>query len=211
MSVRRENLLVSADNWTHIQSEEHTTQIRKWNSSKFNEVGGRFSVFIRDYRVRSLRSSMWSPLKMTASLSQMSEVLELRHRLHRLTKEYNGVEGFLGERFCEIEFQMQRTPRGTKDIDGYIQDKSVQVKFKWVSADNLKTRYVAIKPEAQFDWLAVVCAEEGGSEVRLFGIWENPEVLDLTRKSNSNRVMLKDLSMIPQVAGLKIDPKLLYR
>ena len=77
---------------------------------------------------------------MTTPESRIREVLMLRHRMNELTKEYDGVEGYLGETFCQTHFEMRRTPRTTKDIDGYIGDKSVQVKFKWVSAENLATR-----------------------------------------------------------------------
>ena len=136
----------------------------------------------------------------------------LRHRIDELTREYDGVEGYLGESFCQTQFEMRRTSRGTKDIDGFIGDKSVQVKFKWVNADNLASRYVQFKSEAEFDWLVVVCAEDRDLEVRLFGIWESARVFHLRDRSNSNRVLLRDLRTIPQVRELdtilKIDPKL---
>jgi len=127
-----------------------------------------------------------------------------------LTKGYDNVDGYLGESFCEDHLEMVRTPRGTKYIDGYIGDKSVQVKLKWVTEKNLPSRYVEIKPEAEFDWLVVVCAEDGDSEVSLFGVWDSEEVFKLRDSSNSNRVKLKELRQIPEVEDLKIDQTLTY-
>lgn len=151
---------------------------------------------------------------MTTPESRIREVLMLRHRMNELIGEYDGVEGYLGESFCQTHFEMRRTPRGTNDIDGYLGDKSVQVKFKWVSAENLATRYVEISAKAEFDWLIVVCAEDQDLEVRLFGIWESDGVFKLRDRSNSNRVLLRELKEIPQVKDLgtivKLDPRLVY-
>jgi len=144
----------------------------------------------------------------TASNSHpREEVLSLCHRLSQLTKDYDGVNGYLGESFCEDHLEMDRTLRGTEYIDGYIGDKSVQVKLKWVTKKNFPSRYIQIDPKAQFDWLVVVCAEDGDSEVSLFGVWESEEVFKIRPKSN--RVTLKKLREITKV-DLKIDQTLTY-
>ncbi len=138
------------------------------------------------------------------------EALRLCHRMDELTEGYNGIHGFLGESFCETYVGMVRTPRGTKDVDGYIGEKSVQVKFKWVTEENFATRYIAIGPKTDFDWLIVVCAEDGDAEVRLFGIWESGAVFELRDRPPQNRVKLRELREIPQVEGFKIAQTLIY-
>ena len=71
------------------------------------------------------------------------KVLDLDARIQAITTGYDGVEAYVGESFCEDEFGMVRTDRGTKDVEGHVGEISVQTKFKWATPENLKTRYVS--------------------------------------------------------------------
>ena len=128
------------------------------------------------------------------------EVLKLLARVQTITDGYDGVEGYLGESFCEDTFGMVRTNRGTKDVDGHVGPIPVQTKFKWVTPENLKSRYISVKPSADFDVMIVTCAEPGGSAVRLFGIWTKEQVLSVAKKphQSSPRANLTDLLQLPQ-------------
>ena len=59
------------------------------------------------------------------------KVLDLYARIQAITTGYDGVEAYEGESFCEDEFGMVRTDRGTKDVEGHVGEISVQTKFKW--------------------------------------------------------------------------------
>lgn len=138
-------------------------------------------------------------------------VLECLAKISNISKGYDRVEGYLGESFCEDQLRMRKTRGGTKDIDGYVQGRSVQVKFKWVNAQNLGSRYVTVRPDSQFDLLIVTCADYGDSEISLFGIWDKTEVLKVM--SSDDRVYLTKLrsrpestAPIPQVA-----PELIFK
>ena len=134
-----------------------------------------------------------------AEVHMRTELLELYARVQAITDGYDGVEGYLGETFCEDAFGMVRTGRGTKDVDGHVGAISVQTKFKWITPQNLKTRYVTVKPDADFDVMIVTYAEPGGSEVRLFGIWEKEQVLSVMKPTKQlPRVNLTDLRQLPE-------------
>lgn len=129
------------------------------------------------------------------------EVLKTWARLNELIKDYNGLEGYLGESFCEDEFGMVRTAKGSKDIDGHVNGIPVQVKFKWVTRENLNTRYVQVKPETDFGAMIIACAHPEGTDVELFGIWSRQQVVSVGKKHLSSgylRVNLKDLASLPQ-------------
>ena len=128
-----------------------------------------------------------------------TELLELCARVEVITNGYDGIEAYLGETFCEDTFGMVRTPLGTKDVDGHVGKLSVQVKFKWITPQNCKTRYVSIRPDAGFDVMIVTYAEPGESEVQLFGIWEKTQVLSKMRpQKRYPRVYLTHLKQLPQ-------------
>ena len=128
-----------------------------------------------------------------------NEVLRLWARVQAITDGYNGVEGYLGESFCEDTFGMVRTGRGTKDVDGHVGPVSVQTKFKWVTPENLKSRYISVKQDADFDVMVVTCAEPGGPAVRLFGIWTKEQILSVAKPHKSSpRANLTDLEQLPQ-------------
>ena len=78
--------------------------------------------------------------------------------LGSMPSHYDGVYRFLGESFCEDKFHMVRTAQGKKDVDGYIGDLAVQVKFKWRYSKNKDDRYVTIIPDADYD-LLIVCID----------------------------------------------------
>ena len=127
------------------------------------------------------------------------ELLSLRQLL---AAEYDGVEGYLGESFCEDELGMCKVPRGTKDVDGYIGEKSVQVKFKWIDESNFNTRYVSIPRDPEFDLLIVTYARPEDMDVRFLGIWSKEDVLSVTKfprnkVSSSGRADLKNLRKLP--------------
>ena len=128
-----------------------------------------------------------------------TELLELYTRVQAITDGYDGVEGYLGETFCMDTLGMVRTGQGTKDVDGHVGEISVQTKFKWVTPKNFKTRYFSFKPDADFDVMIVTYAKPGGSEVRLFGIWEKKQLLSVKRPPKRYpRVYLTDLKQLPQ-------------
>ena len=130
--------------------------------------------------------------------SEAQELLKLLSRVQDITEGYNGVEGYLGESFCEDTFGMVRTGRGTKDVDGHVGSISVQSKFKWVTDANLNSRYVQLKENPDFDVMVVTCAEPGGSAVQLFGIWTKEQVLSVAKPhKNGPRAGLKDLEPLP--------------
>ena len=62
------------------------------------------------------------------------KVLECCAQINDLSEGYDRAEGYLGESFCVDQFNMRKNRQGTKDIDGDILGRSVQVKFKWVNA-----------------------------------------------------------------------------
>ena len=134
------------------------------------------------------------------------KVLKCCAQINKLSEGYDRAEGYLGESFCVDQLQMRKAREGTKDIDGDILGRSVQVKFKWVNAKNLGDRYVTIKPGSKFDLLIVTCAKFGDSEVCLFGIWEKANVLSVM--SARNRIFLKKLRTRPQSKILRILPKI---
>ena len=127
-----------------------------------------------------------------------TEVLQLYARIQAITDGYDGVEGYLGESFCEDEFGMIKAGPGTKDVDGHVGKIAVQSKFKWLTPENFKTRYVSIRKEPGFDVLIVTYAESGESNVRLFGSWTREQVLSKAKPAQSSlRVFLKDLKTLP--------------
>ena len=105
---------------------------------------------------------------------------------------YGDGHAFLGESFCEDEFGMVRSEKGTEGIDGYIGDLTVQVKFKWVNEKNKSSRYISVKPDAEFDIL-IVCKNDAEGDVELFGAWEKQQVETARKNKSHDRVMLKDL------------------
>lgn len=131
--------------------------------------------------------------------------LESLAKIRHISKGYDRVEGYLGESFCEDQLRMRKTREGTKDIDGYILGRSVQVKFKWVNAQNLGSRFVTVRPDSQFDLLIVTCADYGDTEVSLFGIWDKAEVLKIM--GSRNRVSLRKLESRPQSTAPIPKPK----
>ncbi len=139
------------------------------------------------------------------------KVLECLAQINDISKDYDRAEGYLGESFCEDQLQMRKTRAGEKDIDGYIQGRAVQVKFKWVSAQNLGSRYVTVKRDPKFELLIVTCAEHGASEVSLFGIWDISEVLEII--GSRNRVSLKKLKSRPESTApiLIVASELVYK
>ena len=135
-----------------------------------------------------------------------ANVLEYCAQINKLSEGYDRAEGYLGESFCVDQLNMRKNRQGTKDIDGDILGRSAQVKFKWINAGNLGTRYVSIKPESEFDLLIVTCAQYGDSEVSLFGIWEKADVLSVV--GARNRVYLRKLRTQPQSKILRLLPKI---
>lgn len=134
---------------------------------------------------------------------------ECDDQLKELTRGYNGVEGFLGENFCEEKFGMTKTRVSSKDIDGFLDGGvSVQVKFKWVTPDNFKTRYIQIKPGSDFDVMIVVYADIGDTDVTLFGAWTRQEVLSVAKEHSSGhlRINLKDLDPLPRYELGAVNP-----
>ncbi len=128
------------------------------------------------------------------------EVLRIWARLNELIEDYNGLEAYLGESFCEDELGMVRTANGSKDIDGHVNGTPVQVKFKWVTRENLNTRYIQIKPEADFGAMIITYAHPEGIDVELFGVWSKQQVMSVGKKRSSGylRVNLKDLGPLSQ-------------
>ena len=131
------------------------------------------------------------------------KVLENCTQINDLIEGYDGAEGFLGENFCQDLLRMTKDRRGIKDVDGHIRGRPVQVKFKWLNAENFETRYVTFNPDAKFDLLIVTCADYGDSEVCLFGIWKKEEVVPII--GAQNRVYLKKL--LKQDQAIKFIPK----
>ena len=110
---------------------------------------------------------------------------ECDDQLKELTRGYNGVEGFLGENFCEEKFGMTKTRVSSKDIDGFLDGGvSVQVKFKWVTPDI------------------------GDTDVTLFGAWTRQEVLSVAKEHSSGhlRINLKDLVPLPRYELGAVNP-----
>ena len=118
----------------------------------------------------------------------------LRKMVLQICSIYGDGHAFLGESFCEDEFGMVKSQTGREGIDGYIRHLAVQVKLKWVTQENLSSRYVTIKPDAGFDVL-IVCKNGAEGDVELFGAWEKQQV-EAVRKPNTNRINLKDLAQL---------------
>lgn len=122
------------------------------------------------------------------------EIFELKQSTW--LKGYDGFEGYLGESFCEDYLQMKKARPGTKDIDGWICDQTVQVKFKWIVKNFPQDRFITVNSELNFCYLIVTCAEYGGEKVFLFGIWGKDEVSRVRKPKG--RVYLNDLLQIAQ-------------
>lgn len=120
---------------------------------------------------------------------------------------YDGVEGFLGESFCEHKFGMEKADRSEKWIDGRINEKSVQVKFKWVNENNWRSRYISINSNAIFDLLIVTYAKYGDSEVNLFGCWEKVLIDQELERKKSNRIFLTRLCKLNKFGLPSVDSK----
>lgn len=126
-------------------------------------------------------------------------VLELWARIHAIAADYDGVEGYLGESFCEDVLGMVRTRRNCKDVDGYVGEVAVQSKFKWITRDNFKTRWIQLRKDPGFHVLVVTYAKPSALEVQLFGIWSKAQVLSVGKPYRSGlRVRLVALKELPQ-------------
>ncbi len=119
----------------------------------------------------------------------------LRKLILQICECYGDSYAFLGESFCEDKFAMVKSEKGTEGVDGYIGKYAVQVKFKWITEENISSRYIAIKPDSEYDILIVVYANSAHDDVRLFGVWEKWQVKQAVRTTSmrQDRVMLKDL------------------
>ena len=87
--------------------------------------------------------------------------------------------------------------------NGYIGKYAIQVKFKWVTEENLSSRYITVNPDAEFDIL-IVCVNGEDDEVRLFGAWEKWQVEKAGTNKPHGRVMLKDLDKLDRLQIKKI-------
>lgn len=126
-----------------------------------------------------------------------------RKKLLKLLEDYDDFPGFLGESFCEDHYNLHRTPKGTKDIDGCINGVPVQVKCK-ITKQSFDRWYVAFKNLTCVDWqvLIVTYADCSDQTVRLLGLWMRQQVLDVLKNSSESarkngRVSLKKLSELP--------------
>jgi len=99
---------------------------------------------------------------------------------------------------------MKRLKKGMKGVDGYIGNYAIQVKFKWVTEEDISSRYVTVKSDAEFDILIIVCADNPDDGVRLFGAWEKWQVEKARRNKSQDRVMLKDLDKLDRFQIKKI-------
>ena len=59
------------------------------------------------------------------------------------------------------------------------------MKFKWVTPNKFKTRYIQIKPDSDFDVMIVVYADIGDTDVTLFGAWSRRETLSVAKEHSS--------------------------
>ena len=98
---------------------------------------------------------------------------------------------------------MKRSEKGTKGVDGYIGKYAIQVKFKWLTEENISSRYITVKSDAEFDIL-IICVNSGDDEVRLFGAWEKWQVEEARTNKLHDRVMLKDLDKLDRLQIKKI-------
>ena len=119
----------------------------------------------------------------------------LRKLILQICEYYGDSYAFLGESFCEDTFGMVKSEKGTEGVDGYIGKYAVQVKFKWITEENISSRYIAIKSDSEYDILIVVYANSAHDDVQLFGVWEKWQVEEAVRTTSmrQDRVMLKDL------------------
>ena len=127
----------------------------------------------------------------------------IRKLILQICSIYGDGYAFLGESFCEDEFGMKRSEKGTKGVDGYIGKYAIQVKFKWVTEENISSRYITVKSDAEFDIL-IICVNSGDDEVRLFGAWEKWQVEEARTNKLHDRVMLKDLDKLDRLQIKKI-------
>lgn len=134
-------------------------------------------------------------------------ILKKYSKMISLIDGYDGVEGFLGESFCEDKLGMERAVRSERWIDGHINKKSVQVKFKWVNENNWKSRYISINSNAIFDLLIVTYAKYGDSEVKLFGCWKKVLIDQELKRINSNRIFLTRLCKLKTFSLPSADSK----
>ena len=127
----------------------------------------------------------------------------IRKLILQICSIYGDGYAFLGESFCEDEFGMVKSERGTKGVDGYIGDYAIQVKFKWVTETNPSSRYITVNPDTKFDIL-IVCVDSKDDEVRLFGAWEKWQVEEARTNKLRDRVKLKDLEKFDRFQIKKI-------
>ena len=130
----------------------------------------------------------------------------IRKLILQICSIYGDGYAFLGESFCEDEFGMVRSEKGTKGVDGYIGKYAVQAKFKWVTEKNFSGRYITVKSDAEFDIL-IVCVNDGDDAVRLFGAWKKWQVEEArTMSKPHDRVKLQDLAQLDRLQLKKTEP-----
>ncbi len=118
---------------------------------------------------------------------------------HVITAGYDGVEGYLGESYCEDVLGMVQSRRNYEDVDGYVGKVAVQSNFKRITRDYCNTRWIQLRKDPGFHVLVVTYAEPGASNVQLFGKWSQAEVLSAAKPYKTGlRVRLAALSEFPQ-------------